>query len=318
MQFGALDRLRVRRRTAGAWLRLTQALLALALLGAAAPVRAADENEAEFKGEGICRFALHEYQLPPRNEAAINRIVSEALKKQEKLFAFKAPEGFQVRMRIFGRFADFERYTRTNRHAQQFVQNWQSLTNLGGYYSVRERQVITWRQRHPTHLANTLLHEASHAILHSAYRRVPIWLSEGSATYFAYPRGIQDDRDVGNLQYRWAKLNVLLRAKQLPAPRTVLNWSEEEWMGLDPGLTYTVGWSLFQLLVSTPQRQEVLQQYLRELQRLRRRDIDLAEVFASLYPGGIAQLEKDWHGWIAKGGARVLGPGMDELLKQVN
>jgi len=277
-------------------------------------------SAAEFKGEGLCRFSLHEYQLPARNEAAINRVVSEALKKHEKLFAFKAAADFHVRVRIFGRFADFDQYTRTNRNAQKFVQARQSLTNLGGYYSQRENQVVTWRQRHPTHLANTLLHEASHAILHTAFRRVPIWLSEGSATYFAYPRGIQDEKDVGNLQYRWAKLNVLLRAKQLPPSRTVLNWKEDEWLGIDPGLTYTVAWSMFQLLMSTPQKQEGLQKYLRELQRLPRRQAgqtDLAEVFASTYPGGIEQLEKDWHAWIAKGGARVLGPEMDELLKQV-
>jgi hypothetical protein len=277
----------------------------------------ADEGDDEFKGQGLCHFALHEYQLSARTEAAMNRVVSEALKKHEKLFAFKAAEDFHVRVRIFGRFADYEQYTRTNRHAQQFVKNMQSLTNLGGYYSQREQQVVTWRQQHPSHLANTLLHEASHAILHSAFRRVPIWLSEGSATYFAYPRGIQDDRDVGSLQYRWAKLNVLLRAKQLPAPRAILNWTDEEWMRQDPVLTYTVAWSLFQLMMSTPQRQEGLQQYLREIQRLRRREVDLAEVFAPHYTGGLVQLEKDWHGWIARGGAKVLGPEMDELLKQV-
>jgi len=115
-------------------------------------------------------------------------------------------------------------------------------------------------------------------------------------------------------------LNVLLRAKQLPSPRTVLNWKEDEWLNLDPGLTYTVGWSMFQLLMSTPQKQEGLQKYLRELQRLPRRQTgqtDLAAVFAPIYAGGIEQLEKDWHAWIAKGGARVLGPEMDELLKQV-
>lgn len=291
--------------------------LLLTLVCATPSASGAEENSAEFKGEGLCRFALHEYQLPARNEAAINRIVMEALKKHEKLFAFTAPADFHVRVRVFGRFADYESYTQTNRAAQQFTKNGRSLTNLGGYYSPRQQQVVTWRQQHPTQLANTLLHECSHAILHSAFRWIPIWLSEGSATYFAYPPGIQDNRDIGSLQYRWAKLNVLLRAKQLPTPRTILNWSEEEWMQQDPGLTYTVSWSMFQLMMSTPQRQAGLQKYLREIQRLRRRETDLAVVFGAYYTGGLAQLEKDWHGWIAKGGSRVLGPEMDELLKQV-
>jgi hypothetical protein len=286
----------------------------------AAPGRADEPAAADFKGSGVCRFLTEDYQLPTKAEASINKVVTDALRKHEEVFGFKAPTNFAVRIRIFGRFGDFENFTRTNRYAQQLLQNSQSISNLGGYYSHRIRQIITWPQRHQTDLANTLLHEASHAILHSAYRRVPIWLSEGSATYFAYPRQLQDKRDVGTLQYRWAKLLVMLRAKQLPPARTLLNMTEEEWSKIDPTVTYSTAWSLFQLMMSTPPRQEVLRQYLKDLQKRRGRgaaEEDPAAIYEKIGPGGVAQLEKDWHDWITKGSARVLGPRMEELLEQV-
>ncbi len=294
------------------------------------PSRAESAGEpVSFTGAGRCRFWVDNYDLTAKTEDAINRVVEEALHKHESVFGFKARPDFHVRVRIFGRFADFESFTRTNRFARQIVQSSLNLSNLGGYYSHGSRQIVTWPQRHPTDLGNTLLHEASHAILHSAFRQIPIWLSEGSATYFAYPRHLQDNRDLGGLQYRWAKLNVLLRGGQLPAVRTVLNWSEAEWHRLDPALTYTVSWSLFQLLMSKPDRQDAMRRYVNALQARRRpeadrsppggdpRPPDSAGALSAQWPGGLTQLEKDWHDWIRQGGARVLGPRMEEILQQV-
>jgi hypothetical protein len=285
--------------------------------GMTAELSEADPDADAFKGTGRCRFWVENYELTAKTESAINKVVDDAVRQHEKVFGFTARPDFQVRIRIFGRFTEFERYTRTNQFARQLIQSSQNISNLGGYYSHRLRQIVTWRQRHPTDLGNTLLHEASHAILHAAYRRIPIWLSEGSATYFAYPRHVQDDRDIGSLQYRWAKLNVMLRGGQLPPVRTMLNWKDEEWMRIDPAVSYTTAWSLFQLLMSTPERQDLMREYLRTLQSRRQRDKEPAAIFEQLSPGGTAQLEKDWQEWIRKGGARVLGKEMEEILKQV-
>ena len=295
--------------------KLRGALVWLALItaiGATPRGYAADS----FQGIGLCRFLLVDYALPPATEASVNQVVTDSLHKQEAVFGFKASPDFHVKVRIYGRFADFESYTRTNRLAQQLVQNTRSLTNLGGYYAHRNRQIVTWRQRHPSDLANTLLHESCHAILDSAFRRIPIWLAEGSATYFAYPHHLQDDRDVGTIHYRWAKLNVMLRDNQLMTSKSLLNLSETEWMKLDPGVSYTMAWSMFQLLMSTPARQEALRRYVRELQTAER-EADGAGVMEGIYPGGVTQLDKDWHDWIAKAGARVLGKDMEEMMKRV-
>ncbi len=306
-------------------------------LGADAPVRESkrpDEPAGSlaqpFRGAGLCQFWTEDYVLSPKTEGAVNRVVEEALRKHETVFGFKARPDFRVRIRIFGRFAEFERYTRTNQFAQLLVQSSQNLSNLGGYYSHGLRHIVTWPQRHSTDLGNTLLHEASHAILHSVYRRIPIWLSEGSATYFAYPRHVQDDRDIGSLQYRWGKLIVMLRGGQLPPLRTVLNWTQKEWGGQDPAVTYTTAWSLFQLMMSNPERQELMRQYLRSLQSGRRgggresreardevRPSDPADALESQWPGGLKQLEKDWHDWIRKGATRVLGANLEEVIQQV-
>lgn len=295
--------------------------LIIALLAApglrADPADASASESDSFKGAGRCQFLTDGYIVTPRTESAINRVVDQAVAKHEDVFRFKTAPDFRVRIRIFGQFSDFERYTLTNQYARQLIQNSQSISNLGGYYSHGLRQIVTWRQRDPTDLGNTLLHEVSHAILHAQYRRLPVWLSEGSATYFAYPRHVQDDRDVGSLQYRWAKLNALLRSGQLPALRTLLNFSDADWARIDPVVSYSTAWSLFQLMMSNPTRQDRMREYLQTLQSRRRRDIDSAAVLEPIWPGGLVQLEKDWHAWIRAGGARVLGPQMEELLQQV-
>lgn len=69
--------------------------------------------------------------------------------------------------------------------------------------------------------------------------------------------------------------------------------------------------------MSTPQNKKVLQQLMKELQSTRSPNAKVADLIAKLYPGGLNKFEKDWHTWIKHGGARVLGPNMEEILKRV-
>lgn len=291
-------------------------LAALAL--GAFPLQAGPAIADEFAGEGLCRFRLHDYVLPPRIEAAINREVGKILTQHEGTFGFKAAPDFHVRVRIFGQFADYERFTRTNQDVQMIASPGQSLTNLSGYYSHRTREVVTWRQGQPGYLANNLLHEASHAILLGYFRRVPIWLSEGCATYFSFPSHMQDRHDVGSLKYRWAKLVLWERNRQLPALTNFLDLTDAEWRRLDPALAYSVGWSLFQHLMSSEAQKHFLQALVRELQSRPPPAPSCSDLVGRLYPGGIASLERSWHAWIRRGGARVLGPQLEEILKSVS
>ena len=97
-----------------------------------------------FQGTGLCQFWTEDYALTSKTEGAVNRVVEEALRKHETVFGFTARADFRVRIRIFGRFTDFERYTRTNQFARQLIQSSQNLSNLGGYYSHGLRHIGGW------------------------------------------------------------------------------------------------------------------------------------------------------------------------------
>jgi len=291
------------------WLSITLLLIVLNLtLGRGA---------TEFNGAGICQFKLVNYTLPRSTENAINTAVGKSLSQHRKVFGFKVRPGFKVRMRIFGRYDDYEQFTLADKQSRYIAQHAGSITNLSGYYSHRTREVVTWRQAQPGSLANNILHEASHAIMLAHYRRVPIWLGEGCATYFSYPPNMQDEYDVGSLKYRWAKLNLWLRESQLPALPQFLNLSEKEWRNQDIDQAYTVSWSLFQFLMSSPANQRILRQLLEGLQQNPGRTMDCAALITRFYPGGTTRLERDWHSWIAQGGHRILGPEIDTILTRI-
>jgi len=119
-----------------------------------------------------------------------------------------------VRIRIFGTFEDYSRYASTNHHG--FEHESLSISNLAGYYSQRDNEVVTWRQRDPTYLANNILHECSHAIMHQQFRVLPIWLDEGCAVYFSFPVFMRDAADDRRLKYQWHELKKWMDGGSLP------------------------------------------------------------------------------------------------------
>src|SRR5882757_9164192 len=118
------------------------------------------------QGQGLCQFVLNDYPLPKVNEDKINFIIADLLKRHEEAFEFTADPNFRVRIQIFGRFEDYRRFALTN---LTNIEDASSISNLAGYYSEREQEVVTWRQHDPTYLANNILHECSHAIMHHQF-----------------------------------------------------------------------------------------------------------------------------------------------------
>ena len=76
-------------------------------------------------------------------------------------------------------------------------------------------------------------------------------------------------------------------------------------------MTYPVSWSLFQLLMSTPENKRALNELVAEYQKTATKPAekapDCAEMLNKFYPGGLARMDKDWRAWIASGSANVLG-----------
>ena len=270
------------------------------------PALCAAASQPVFQGDGLCRFVLQNYYLSKANEDKINFIVADLLQRHEQAFNFTAGPDLHVRIRIFGRFEDYEQFARTNGTFEN-QNGLASLSNLAGYFSMRDQEVVTWRQRDPTYLANNILHECSHAIMHQEFRVLPIWLDEGCAVYFSFPAFMRSESSVQRLNYQWFELKHWLDEGSLPDLHVFLNLTPPEFRALPPERTYPVSWSLFQFLMGTPQSRQAMNELIREYQTQNPFTVDCVKLLGAAYPGGIAKMEMDWHAWIARGAANVLG-----------
>jgi hypothetical protein len=269
----------------------------------------AEAGQPVFQGDGLCRFILQNYYLPQVNEDKINLIVSDLLRRHEEAFNFIASPELHIRIRIFGRFEDYEKFAGTNLGNFEGQHENLSLSNLAGYFSQRDQEVVTWRQRDPTYLANNILHECSHAIMHQEFRALPIWLDEGCAVYFSFPAFMRSETAVQRLDFQWFELKRWLDAGSLPSLKTFLNLTPDEFRALDAGRTYPVSWSLFQFLMSTPENRAAMNELIREYQPQPEAawPPDCAKLMGKFYPGGLNKMESDWHVWIQRGAVNVLG-----------
>jgi hypothetical protein len=281
----------------GRWLILGWAFLLAGQLSA-------DPVAPVIQSDGLGRFILYRYPLSKQNEARINFIIGDLLKRHEQTFHFTTDTNFHIQIRIFGRFKDYEEFASTN--LGQFDNEHLSLTNLAGYYSLSDDEVVTWRQRDPTYLANNILHECSHAIMHHEFRVLPIWLDEGCAVYFSFPVYMRSKNAELRLQYQWFELKKWLDKKSLPDLRTFLDLTPEQFRVLDPDKTYPISWSLFQLLMSTPQNRDAMNETIAAFQRPGSTPPDCAKLLDETYPGGLSKMQRDWYVWIASGATNVL------------
>ena len=257
------------------------------MLAVASALAAPDGRDADFQGSGLCQFALHGFTLSPQSELIINQSVEKLIEQHQAVLGFQRQSSFRLRIRVFGRHQDF-----TNHPAVRV------MPNMQGVYSPATREIVTWRQEIPGFLGTTLLHEASHAIMDAHYRRVPTWLEEGAAEYFAHSLYVRNDVTTDFLRHRWASLNFWRREGRLPPLAALLNASPDAWRRLDLEQAYAVSWSVFQFLMASDTGKDMTRKILAEWQENRRLRPDCAEEFNRLYPGGLAGFEAAWRQWI--------------------
>jgi hypothetical protein len=283
------------------WIRLGLLVLVSPRMGMAAVP--ADPSENDFKGAGLCRFALHGFVLAPQTEKAINDSVQKLLDQHRAVFHFQPRPDFRLRMRVFGRFEDYTNATFrlywTNAADQRALQG--RPFNVAGFYTSATKEIVTWRQQMPGFLGKTLLHEASHAIVDAHYEQVPLWLMEGAGDYFAFALHPPDALHLQHLRHRWTRLNLWRREQTLPAIESLLNADNATFKRLDPETAYTTSWSLFQLMMSVEANRQMMLTLLRERQETTPEPLDCAKQIERLYPGGLKRFEAAWHGWIAAG-----------------
>jgi len=266
----------------------------------------------DFKGSGRCQFAVHGFALSPLTEKAIGDSVQKLLDRHRAVFGFQTRPDFRLRIRVFGRFADYTNATLTcywtNAEMQRVMAG--QLSQVAGYYSSATREIVTWRQHLPGALGTTLLHEAGHAIMDAHYDDIPLWMLEGSAEYFAFALNPPGELHQRVLRHRWTQLNLWLKEKTLVPLETLLRAHSAAFHQLEPEKAYAMSWSLFQLLMSADAKRGAMLSLLSERQEPSRPKRDSVEQMARLYPGGLPRLETEWHAWIRSGAGMTNPPNV--------
>ena len=273
-------------------------------------------SEKDFKGSGRCQFAAHGFTLTPQTERAVNDSVQQLLDRHRAVFGFLPKPYFRLRMRVFGRYADYTNATfslywtnAADRHALQG-----RPFTVAGFYTSATKEIVTWQQQMPGFLGTTLLHEASHAIMDAHYEDVPLWLMEGAADYFAFALHPPGELHRQMLRHRWIQLNLWLGESSLLPLESLLNADAPTFKSMDPEKAYITSWSLFQLLMSSEVNRRMMIALLYERQNPNE-SFDCAKQVTRLYPGGVKRLEQAWHAWIVAGAGATNAPAARPVTK---
>jgi hypothetical protein len=261
---------------------------------------ASPPSEADFKGISLCRFAAHGFAMTAQTETAINESVRKLLERHQAVFKFNRRPDFRLRMRVFGSHEDYTnatfRYYWTNAADLRALEG--RPFKVAGFYTSATKEIVTWRQQMPGFLGTTLLHEAGHAIMDAHYERVPLWMLEGSAEYFAFALHPPSEMHQQLLRQRWTRLKEWLRDGALLSLESLLKADSAGFKRLEPEKAYVMSWSIFQFLMSSDANQKVMLSILREWQSAEEEPPDSVRQIARLHPGGLKAFEASWHRWI--------------------
>jgi len=243
----------------------------------------------EFRGNGICRFAVQDYPLTPQMEGTINAGVTKLITLHKSVFGLTNPLPRTVNVRIFGTYEGFKLYHVT--HATK-LPIW-----ADSFYLPEENEIVASKKSKPAKLLQSIYHEATHAILSKAVGYPPLWFNEGSAEYFSKIMVAQTG--IGQEVFRegFGPCKIMLRQNRLPALETVLRYDAGDWPATRQHEVYAVSWSVVQFLTTSQARTEVLRKFVQRLQEYRG-NLDSLETLDKLYPGGLKKMEEEWRAWL--------------------
>ena len=261
--------------------------------------------------------ALHRnYRTPWRREASVIFVetntdeaklyyycdsVSAFYKRFSKIFRVsRSPVqawGRKVGIRVFGTRQDFDRYSRETGSGVS--------AGVVGYYRLDVKEIVLYYDPNaPESTLDTLFHEGAHLFSHLAlgegFYKLPHWVSEGIAEYFA-PSKL--DREAKDLRYglpAYDRLRYARRiiASQRPSLRGDLLGVTD--YGSFGAARYALAWSLIHMLIEKPKpgskRPKYRERFLRYWSAITAGQ-DSIKAFEELI-GPIEELEAEWYAYV--------------------
>ncbi len=166
-----------------------------------------------------------------------------------------------------------------------------------GFYSRSRQEIVVYHASEESTL-QTLFHESSHALLRSQAARYPKWLNEGLAEYFEGAQAGSEPLEIQPQHVKEQRIQSLYLAGRMPSLESYLNQGVREWNQMQKGqpVASSMAWSLVYFLMEESQRQDLVRGMIQEHQHGKSALVAVEQT----YPGGVAQLERDWHQWLGQ------------------
>ena len=198
-------------------------------------------------------------RLAPAEEATVQRALNWIVEAYERQGLHPNPN---LRARIFNHYSDFQTYQHAHRSFHDGSQ-----PSHSGYYSIGQRELVTWRHRS---LLPLCIHESQHALLRSDFPRPPKWINEGLSECF---EGFDFSQPIPKALPQAPRLRKVKRLLNDDFGRLVVevaSMSEREFnlLANDRGLdSYTRSWALIYFLWSQPGGEDNVGELIRCLKR---------------------------------------------------
>ncbi len=152
-------------------------------------------------------------------------------------------------------FAAQSNYLEFNSHLRD-----DSHEHRDGLYSTRSKQIAAWNQPDAVALANVLRQQVAHRYLDLLIgERIPRWLGEALAQYFAWELQAADDTSATTLVM--GEMGAGLAGKELPTMYEVAMATDEEFMS-DAPRNFSMAWGIVRLFHGGPDKPDSI---IREL-----------------------------------------------------
>ncbi len=255
-------------------------------------------------------FVTDQYEVDRATERRIWVAVSSIYRVYSDALGLKQEQLLRVKIRIFGRLDSYKKY-------QKKVSK--TARSEAGFYSRRLREVVVWKNKSTEKMLRTIHHESSHFILRDKIPKCPKWLNEGLAEFYETctingPSMIikpQDKKD--------ARTKRSVRDMSIMPLKEYLALSNKEWTKLNrraENPASTIAWSLVYFLMSSDTGIRAVRGVMHSLSHEKSKTFSSVKAIDRAYPGGLVNLERDWHRWIPQKRRPLSGAAVIRLGKK--
>ncbi|MCF7907543.1 MAG: DUF1570 domain-containing protein [Candidatus Omnitrophica bacterium] len=237
-------------------------------------------------------FAV-EWNMPEDIRQTINTGIWALQGIYNDIFDFHFSSDFVAKVRIFGDEKYFFGY-------QRMASTTSSNT---GFFTSKTNEAVTYWRKNTVAMLALVFHEVSHALLHNVMHHQPSWIDEGIAEYFESSLVEGDSLIVVPSKTKDRTFKQRLRWNSVMDLPSFLKMSDEEWSNyenLPDNPARGLAWSIVYYLMESNLGRIVLKKTLHHLDKEGDQPRASFQALDLYYPGGVRQLEKDWHEWISK------------------